>query len=57
VGMANVLVREGINTVDDLGKLTREQLLSFRGIGYFSLLGCERLLGRRLPSLKPDRRR
>jgi DNA-directed RNA polymerase alpha subunit len=51
-GVANALVREGIHTLDDLGKLTREQLLSFRGIGYFAFRACERLLGRRLP-LKP----
>lgn len=46
---ANVLVREGIRTLEDLGRLTREELLSFGGIGYRSLRQCERLLGRPLP--------
>jgi DNA-directed RNA polymerase alpha subunit len=50
VSVANVLVREGVHTLEDLGRLTREQLLAFRGIGYFSFRHCERLLGSRLPS-------
>jgi hypothetical protein len=48
VGVANVLVREGINDLDDLGNLTCKRFLSFRGAGYRALGQCEKLLGRRL---------
>jgi helix-hairpin-helix protein len=49
MGAANVLAREGIETLEDLGQLSREQLLSFVGLGYRALRECERLLGRMLP--------
>jgi hypothetical protein len=49
VGAANALGREGISTLEELGALTREELLSFPGIGYLALRQCEKLLGRMLP--------
>jgi hypothetical protein len=49
VELAKALAREGIRSLDDLGRLTRERFLSFRSLGYFALRQCERLLGRRLP--------
>lgn len=52
---ANVLARESIETLEDLGKLTREQLLSFNGAGSSTLRQCERLLGRRLPVRSHDK--
>ncbi len=48
-GVARVLVREGIASIADLGRLTRRQFLSFRGLGAHALRRCEKLLGRRLP--------
>jgi len=48
--IAEALVREGIYSLDDLGRLTLEQFLSFRGLGDYALAQCERLLGWRLPA-------
>lgn len=46
--LANVLLRHRIKTLEDLGRLTREQFLYLPGLGISALLQCERLLGRRL---------
>jgi len=48
--IANALAREGINSLEALGRLTREQFLAIRGLGYYALGQCQKLLGRRLPS-------
>jgi DNA-directed RNA polymerase alpha subunit len=48
--IANALAREGIHTLDELAQLSSEQFLSFRGLGYYALGQCEKLLGHKLPS-------
>ncbi|HWM93492.1 MAG TPA: helix-hairpin-helix domain-containing protein [Thermoanaerobaculia bacterium] len=48
--VANALGRAGIDSMEKLGRLTREQFLSFSGLGEGSLKACERILGRPLDS-------
>jgi DNA repair protein RadC len=55
LGFANVLAREKIGSLADLAALSREQFLSFRGVGRAALWRCERLLGHKLPSRPHDR--
>lgn len=51
---AGFLVAAGIHTLDDLGRLTREDFLSRSMLSESSLEQCEQLLGRRLPSPQGD---
>jgi hypothetical protein len=53
---ATLLVREGIHTLDDFAKLSCQQFLSIRGLGFRVLGQCEALLGRRLPDLPRGKR-
>jgi hypothetical protein len=55
-GVARLLVREGIYTLDDFGKLTCQEFLSVRGLSFRVLGQCEALLGRRLPDLPRGKR-
>lgn len=48
--LAYALGRAGIDSIEKLGGLTREQFLSVSGLGLDSLRACERVLGRRLDS-------
>jgi len=48
--VSNALDRAGIDSLEKLGRLTREQFLSIDWLGEGSLEACERLLGRRLDS-------
>jgi helix-hairpin-helix protein len=48
--LAHALGRAGIDSIEKLGGLTREQFLSVSGLGPDSLRVCERVLGRRLDS-------
>jgi len=52
--IANVLAREGINSLDELGKLSRVQFLAIPGFGLYALRQCEKLLGRQLPSQRKE---
>jgi hypothetical protein len=47
------LGRAGLQTIDDLEGMTREQLLFLPGIGEVVLRHCERLLGHAIPSVAP----
>lgn len=47
---AGTLVRVGILSVEDLGRLTREQFLDFHNLGEGALQACESVLGRELES-------
>lgn len=49
-GMANVLVRNRLFTLAEVGALSREQFLSRPGLGVHALRKCEHLLGRELAS-------
>jgi hypothetical protein len=49
---ATGLVRAGILSLEDLARLSREDLLAIRGVGEESLARCEALLGWPLPSIK-----
>ena len=51
---AGSLVRAGIETLDDLARMTRKELLLVRGLGEDSLRQCEALLGRPLASPEDD---
>jgi hypothetical protein len=46
----NALARAGIDSLEKLGKMTREELLSFPRLGKMALRECERVLGRPLDS-------
>jgi hypothetical protein len=52
--LSNVLVRAGIDSLDKLGALNREQFLAIHGLGTTALRECERVLGRPLESPYPD---
>ncbi|HBL30763.1 MAG TPA: hypothetical protein DD490_28340, partial [Acidobacteria bacterium] len=52
--LANGLDRAGIDTLEELAKVTREELLAQGGLDRGSLERCEALLGRRLPSAVKD---
>lgn len=47
---AGSLVRAGIVSVEELGRLTREQFLDFHNLAEGALYACERVLGRQLDS-------
>lgn len=51
--VANALARAGIDSAEELGRLTREQFLSHRGLGPVALRACEAVLGRPLEHRKP----
>jgi len=49
--MAGRLCLAGLFHLDDVAPLSQEQFLALPGLGTFTLLRCERLLGRRLPAI------
>jgi DNA-directed RNA polymerase alpha subunit len=48
--VAHALARAGIDSIEKLGGMTREQLLSFSGLGEGALRSCEAALGHPLDS-------
>lgn len=52
--VARILITAGIESLDDLGRLTREEFLRRPGLAETTLEQCEELLGRRLPSPQKD---
>lgn len=54
---AGFLTRAGIETLEDLARMTRGELLLQRGLAERSLEQCEALLGRPLPSPEDDWRK
>jgi len=54
--VAHALARAEIDSIEKLGRMTREQLLSFSGLGEGALRSCEAALGRPLDSAARDRR-
>src|SRR5215213_4927585 len=49
--LAGRLCLAGLFHLDDVAPLSQEQFLALPGLGTFTLLRCERLLGRRLPAI------
>lgn len=52
--MAIFLIAAGIDTLDDLGRLTRDEFLLLPRLAETALEQCEQLLGRRLPSPRQE---
>lgn len=48
--VAYALIRAGIDSIEKLGRMTREQLLSLEGVAEGALRSCEAVLGRPLAS-------
>lgn len=50
--IAHALHRAGIETIEDLAAVTREEFLTFKGLAHGALERCEALLGRPFPSAR-----
>ncbi len=54
LGQAGKLVRAGFPSLESLAEASRDELLAIPGVGKMTVEICERLLGRRLPSVIGD---